>query len=106
LLIGERPTDRPKILLELFLIARADDDVYNGGTVQQPIQRNLRNCLAGLLRNVVKDIDDSEDVIVVSRRLASSPAGCDTASLRRVAAADLARQAAEARRTPRHQQMP
>ena len=41
------PANRPEVLAELFLVARADDDRRDGRPLQEPIERDLRDRLAG-----------------------------------------------------------
>src|ERR1035438_4871193 len=51
------PASGSKVLLQLLLIARADNHSRNGRPLQQPVQRYLRNALAGFLRDHVDRIN-------------------------------------------------
>ena len=47
LFFGEIPADRAEILAELLLVAGAHDDVDDGGTLQEPVERDLRDRFSG-----------------------------------------------------------
>ncbi len=55
---GEVPSDRPEILPQLRLVARADDDAGDGGPAQQPVEGDLGYGPARLRRDEVKGVDD------------------------------------------------
>ena len=77
--------------------------VDDRGPLQQPVERNLRHRLAGLLRHRVERVDHAEHVLVGDRRAHRSPVSCSRLVCRqRLAAADLAGQAAPAERAPHH----
>src|SRR6185503_9799124 len=67
LLAGQRPSDGAEVLAQLRLVARADDDRGDRRALQQPVQRNLRHGLPGLLRDVIEGIDDSIQQVVRHR---------------------------------------
>jgi hypothetical protein len=64
----EAPSDRAKILAELLFVARTHDDVYHGRALQEPVQGNLRNGLAGFLRDFLDGIDDFVEMFVFDLR--------------------------------------
>src|ERR1041385_4073924 len=64
---GERPAERAEVLAKLFFVARADDDRGDRRFAREPVQRNLRNRLAGLLRDGVERVDDAVQEIVWNR---------------------------------------
>lgn len=47
LLRRQVPAHRPKVLAQLVLVPRADDDRGNGRALQEPVERDLRDLLAG-----------------------------------------------------------
>src|ERR1700710_309680 len=58
------PAHSSKILLELFLVARTDDERRDGGPSKKPVQRDLRDGLAGLPRHFIESVDDFVDILV------------------------------------------
>src|SRR5262245_7587969 len=64
----KRPLRGAEVLPELFFIARAYDHARNGRLPQEPVQRNVGNCPAGLSRNGVDGIDDPIQPLLVNRR--------------------------------------
>src|SRR5262249_33553021 len=89
-----------QVLAELFFIPSADDHVSHTWPLEQPIERNLRNGLPGLLRHLIKSIYDLEEVFLGDRR-ADVRHGLALQAARfgeRLAAANLACQPAPAER--------
>src|SRR5262245_57089380 len=64
----KRPLRGAEVLPELFFIARVYDHARNGRLPQEPVQRNVGNCPAGLSRNGVDGIDDPIQPLLVNRR--------------------------------------
>src|SRR6202041_1563289 len=65
---GEVPAYRAQILPELFFVSGADDDVGDGGTLQQPVQGDLRDSLSGFFGDDVQSINYFVQVVIVDRR--------------------------------------
>src|SRR5882724_1999496 len=94
------PTDGTEILARLFLVARADDDIRNSRSLQQPVQGDLRHALAGFLGDPVERIDDAVEVFLGYRR-AVVRRGVQTADLRHgLAAPEVAGEPPPAERAP------
>ncbi len=102
LVLGQGPADRAEIFAQLRLVARADDQRRDRGALQQPVERDLRDALAGLLRDLVDGIDDAIDVLVRHRRAELRRLGQAAHFGLRLAAADLAGEASPAERRPDH----
>src|SRR3984957_9026394 len=100
LLRRQFPADGADVLKQLLFVTRADDDVGDGRTAQQPIERDLRNGFTRLLGESVKRVDDGEQApLVVSRPgLRNGVRTC--AGLRRLPAPDFTRELAPAERAP------
>ena len=64
LFAGEIPADGAEVLPELLFVARADNDTSHGGTLQEPVQRDLRHGLARFRRHFVDCIDHFEKIFV------------------------------------------
>lgn len=100
----ETPTDGAQILPKLFLVARANDERRDGGTLEQPVQCDLRDGLAGFVGDVIDDIHDFEQIFVVN--LWTDLAGglmIEAADLRfGRAAPKFSREPAPAERAPNH----
>src|SRR5580658_6518502 len=64
LLRRQSPADGAEILLQLLLVPRADDHRRDGRPLQQPVERDLRDQLAGLPGDLVERIDDAEEMLV------------------------------------------
>src|SRR5580698_7073431 len=93
LILRQIPACRVEILAKLLLVTGADDDGGDGWPLQEPVEGNLRNGLAGLLRHSVQSVHDFEDVLVVQRRTLLGR-GVEAAGRRqRMATADLAGEA-------------
>src|SRR5690606_20664131 len=97
----ERPAERAEVLAQLFLVACADHDVGNRRTREQPVQRDLRDGLAGLLGDLIQRIDDREQVFVLDDRAAGRAALRDAPGFV-LAATDLAGEATPAEWAPDH----
>jgi hypothetical protein len=54
------PTHGPDVLDQLLLVARADDDAGDRRAAKEPIERDLRNGLAGFGGDAVERVDDGE----------------------------------------------
>ena len=68
-LLGRQlPADGADVLEQLLLVTRADDDVGDGRAAQEPVQRDLRDGLAGLLGDAIERVDDSEQALLVVAR--------------------------------------
>ena len=50
--------------MELLFVARTHDHGSHGRPLQEPVERDLRNGLAGFLRYVVDGVDDLVDIFV------------------------------------------
>src|SRR5579875_2593379 len=70
LLWRERPADAGEVGAELLPVARADDERGDGGTLEQPVERDLRNGFAGFFSDPVDRIDHFVDVFPVGNRAA------------------------------------
>ena len=68
LLRRQFPADGADVLKQLLFVTRADDDVGDGRTAQQPIERDLRNGFTRLLGESVKRVDDGEQAPLVVAR--------------------------------------
>ena len=68
LVFGEVPADGGEVLAELLFIARAHDDVGDGGALQEPIQSDLWNGLAGFFCDFLDGVDDLVEIFVVDLR--------------------------------------
>lgn len=69
------PTERAKILPELLFVARADHDVAHRRTLQQPVERNLRNRLVHVQRDLLNRVDDFVQILVFNNRAAGGRQG-------------------------------
>jgi len=54
------PANGAEVILELLLVARANDDARNGRAMKQPIQSDLRDRFPRFFRDAVESIDDAE----------------------------------------------
>ena len=64
-LIGtEIPADGPEVRSQLGFVARADDEGGNRRPLQQPVERDLWNGLAGFPGNLLKRIHNAEKVFI------------------------------------------
>ena len=91
-LLGRQfPADGADVLEQLLFVARADDDVGDRRTTQQPIERDLRNGFARLLGESVKRVDDGEQALLVVARPGFRNGVRAGAGLRRLAAPDFPR---------------
>src|SRR5712672_3868393 len=65
-LIGRQgPANGSEIFTQLRFVARADDEASDGGTLKEPIERDLRDrfpCLAG---DLIDRLDDREEMPVL-----------------------------------------
>ena len=68
LFFGEIPAERAEILAELLLVAGAHDDVDDGGTLQKPVERNLRDGLSGFFGDFVDSVDNFVEIFVLHLR--------------------------------------
>jgi hypothetical protein len=57
---GEVLADGAEVLAELFFIAGAHDDVGCGGTLQEPVERDLQSGLARFFRDFFDGVYDSK----------------------------------------------
>jgi hypothetical protein len=64
LIARERPADGAEIVRELRFVARTDDDVRDRGPREQPVERDLRDRLAGFGRDVIERIDDAIEILL------------------------------------------
>jgi len=97
---GEIPAFGSQILAELLLVSGADDDGGNRRTLQKPVQGDLGDGLAGFLGDCVQGVDDVEQVLIRDWR-AGLGGDVEAAGFRqRLAAADLAGEAAPAEGAP------
>src|SRR5579863_7390709 len=100
-LLGRQvPADRAEILAQLLFIARADQHRRDRGPLQQPVERDLRHRLAGLLRHFFDRIENAEQVVVRHRRPHVGGLGLADRRGQRRSALELAREAPPAERTP------
>ena len=100
-LIGcEIPSGGRKILPQLFFCTRTDDDVRDGGTLQQPVQRDLRNRLSGFLGYFIESIDDFEKILVRNRRALLGRAVQPAYFRQRLIAPNLSRESSPTERAP------
>ena len=63
----------PKFSDKLRFVARADDEARDGGTLKEPIERDLRHrvpCLAG---DLIDRLDDREEMPVLHERTVFGP---------------------------------
>ncbi len=60
----EFPTDGTKVGAKLIFIARTDDQRGNRRALQQPVERDLRNGLAGFLGDLVNRIHHRVEILV------------------------------------------
>src|SRR4029079_5155225 len=94
------PASGPKILPQLFLVARSDNDRGHRGALQQPVQRDLGNSVPGLLRHRIQRVDHRVQMFVSNLRPVVS--GFVKAAFfgKRLAAAQLTGEAAPSERAP------
>ncbi len=64
LLGGKSPADCAEVISKLRFVSRADHNVANGRTIEEPVERDLRDGLTRLLRNFVEHIDDLVEILV------------------------------------------
>ena len=65
LLGGEVPADGGEVGAELLFVAGADDERADGGALEEPVEGDLRDGLAGFLGERVEGVDDLVDVLPV-----------------------------------------
>src|SRR5207244_12793440 len=94
------PAQGAEVVLQLLLVARADQHACDGGALQQPIERDLRQRLAGFLGDLVHRIDHAVEPLLIDRWREAGRVVQPTAGRQWLAAPDLAGQAAPAERTP------
>src|SRR5580704_4056292 len=68
LVFGEVPADGAEVLADLLFIASAHDDVGDSGALQKPVQRDLRNGLAGFLGDFLDSINHFVEIFVCDLR--------------------------------------
>src|ERR1700689_1538331 len=90
LLGGQFPADGADVLEQLRFVTRADDDVGDGRTAQQPIERDLRDRLASLLGEGGERVDDIEQALLIVARPGLRNGVRTSAGLRRLSAQDFA----------------
>ena len=54
------PADGAQVLAQLLFVARADDHARDRRPLEQPVERDLRHRLAGLLGDRVEGVDDRD----------------------------------------------
>src|ERR1700722_7497856 len=94
------PADGADVLEQLLFVTRADDDVGDGRTAQEPVERDLRNCLAGLLGDSIKRLDDIEQALLVVARPGFGNGVRPGAGRRRLGAPDFPGKPPPAERAP------
>src|SRR5450631_2053545 len=57
--------DGADVFEQLLFVTRADNDVGDGRAAQEPVERDLRNRLAGLLGEAIERVDDGEQALLV-----------------------------------------
>src|ERR1700689_1557777 len=100
LLGGQFPADGADVLEQLRFVTRADDDVGDGRTAQQPIEPDLRNRLAGLLGEGDERVDDGEQALLLVARPGFRNGVRTGARLRWLSTPDFARELTPAERAP------
>src|ERR1700677_4882074 len=100
LLGGQFPADGADVFEQLRFVTRADDDVGDGRTAQQPVERDLRNRLAGFLGDAIERVDDIEQAFLFVARSGFRNGVRTGARLRRLSAPDFAGELAPAERAP------
>src|ERR1700722_16167400 len=100
LLDRQIPAYGTEVLFQLLFIASTNDDGRDGRPLEQPVQPNLRDSLAGVLRHGIERIDNLVQILVRHRWTIAGRLR-ETAYFRqRLAASNLSRQAAPAQRAP------
>src|SRR6202042_516951 len=100
-LLGRQfPADGADVLEQLLFVPRADDNVGDSRAPQEPVERNLWNCLAGLLGDAIERVDNIEQALLVVARPGFRNGVRAGARLRRLSAPDFTRQLAPAERAP------
>ena len=64
LFFGEIPADRTEVLAELLFVAGAHDDVDDGGTLEQPVERDLRDGFSGFFRDFVESVHNFVEIFI------------------------------------------
>ena len=59
------PTDGTEVVDELCFVASADDHARNAGPLQEPVERDLGDGLAGFRAHDVERVDDAEESLLV-----------------------------------------
>jgi len=80
---GDIPADRAEILAQLLFVAGAHNDVDDGGTLQEPVERDLRDGFSGFFRDFVESFYNFVQIFVHHLRAAGFKADVN----RRVASA-------------------
>ena len=62
---GEVPAGGSQVGAELFFVACADDEGADGGTLEEPVEGELRDGLAGFFGEFVEGVDYLVDIIPV-----------------------------------------
>ena len=70
----EIPAGRADVLHELLFVAGADDDARDGGALEQPVERDLRDCLACLLGDDVERGDEPKQLLLLVVRTGAGDA--------------------------------
>src|SRR3984885_5622383 len=94
------PADGADVLAQLLFVARANDETGHGRTAQQPVERDLRRRLAGLLGDAIERVDDIEQAILFVARSGFRNRMGACAGLRRLSAPDFSSELAPAERAP------
>jgi hypothetical protein len=68
LFFGEVPADGTEVLAELFFVACAHDDIGYGGALEEPVERDLRNGLAGFFGDLLDRVHDFVEIFVFDLR--------------------------------------
>src|ERR1700722_3640005 len=100
-LLGRQfPADGADVFEQLRFVARADDDVGDCRTAEEPVERDLRNCLAGLLGDSIERVDDIEQALFVVAGPGFRNGMRPGAGLRRLSAPNFSSELAPAERAP------
>src|SRR6202042_1554131 len=94
------PADGADVFEQLRFVTRADNNVSDGRAAQEPVERDLRNRLAGLLGDSIERVDDIEQALLVVARPGFRNGVRTGAGSRRLSAPDFTCQLAPAEWAP------